>query len=184
MHSHDLSTKLLQSNDYVVIITDHGAFPWPLVAECNPLVVDTRNALGYLQNDLRIFRLIGRSDQDVSSYASLACSGSVNALGNVLIKYGMNRAGALELSLKSLTSIFMNPGVVGGMTAYVFALAGYSYTLSRIDLSVAYPIMSGLSFLLVLMVSALFLKESIQPIQLLGCVVILTGVWLVSLAQT
>jgi multidrug transporter EmrE-like cation transporter len=96
----------------------------------------------------------------------------------------MNRAGALELSLKSLTSIFMNPGVVGGITAYVFALAGYSYTLSRIDLSVAYPIMSGLSFLLVLMVSALFLKESIQPIQLLGCVVILTGVWLVSLAQT
>ncbi len=109
---------------------------------------------------------------------------SLNALGNVLIKYGMNKAGALELSLKSLILIFTNPGVVAGVTFYVLALAGYSYTLSRIDLSVAYPIMSGLSFLLVLMISALFLKESIQPIQLVGCAVILTGVWLVSLAQT
>jgi drug/metabolite transporter (DMT)-like permease len=38
--------------------------------------------------------------------------------------------------------------------------------------------------LLVLTISALFLKESIQPIQLVGCAVILTGVWLVSMAQT
>jgi UDP-N-acetyl-D-glucosamine dehydrogenase len=57
MHSYDLDAELLQSSDCVVITTDHGAFPWPLVAECSPLVVDTRNALGYLQKDPRIFRL-------------------------------------------------------------------------------------------------------------------------------
>ncbi len=108
---------------------------------------------------------------------------SLNAIGNVLIKYGMNRGGALELSWKSLVLIFTNPGVVAGVTFYVLALAGYSYTLSRLDLSIAYPIMSGLSFLLVLLVSALFLKESIQPVQVVGCLAILGGVWLVSLAQ-
>jgi multidrug transporter EmrE-like cation transporter len=108
---------------------------------------------------------------------------SLNAIGNVLIKFGMNQGGALVLSWKSLILIFTNPGVIAGVTFYALALAGYSYTLSRLDLSIAYPIMSSLSFLLVLLISSLFLKESIQPVQLVGCSVILGGVWLVSLAQ-
>lgn len=114
--------------------------------------------------------------------AILLLAVTLNAVGNVLIKYGMNQAGALALSWKSLFLIFTNPGVMAGVVFYVLALAGYSYTLSRLDLSVAYPVMSGLSFLMVLVVSALFLQESIQPLQLVGCGVILAGVWLVSTA--
>lgn len=106
----------------------------------------------------------------------------LNALGNVLIKIGMNQTGALDLTqpLRVLTSIFLNPGVIAGVTFYVLALAGYSYTLSRMNLSTAYPIMSGLGFLAVLGISALFLQEKLQPFQLAGCVVILLGVWMVA----
>lgn len=109
----------------------------------------------------------------------------LNTLGNVLIKYGMNRAGALDLSQPALvfTSIFFNPGVIAGIIFYVLALAGYSFTLSRLDLSVAYPIMSSLCFIAVLFISAFFLQEKIQPLQLVGCSVILLGVWLTAAAR-
>lgn len=104
----------------------------------------------------------------------------LNALGNVLIKYGMNRVGALDLAqpVKTLMAIFLNVGVVAGISFYVLALAGYSYTLSRMNLSVAYPIMSSLGFVAVLLISGTFLQEKIQPMQFVGCAVILLGVWL------
>jgi multidrug transporter EmrE-like cation transporter len=110
----------------------------------------------------------------------------LNAVGNVLIKLGMNQVGSLDLSqpFKVLWTIFLNPGVVMGITFFIVALAGYSYTLSRFNLSTAYPIMSSLSFMVVLLISAVFLQERIQLTQLLGCFVILVGVWLVSANST
>jgi multidrug transporter EmrE-like cation transporter len=110
----------------------------------------------------------------------------LNAVGNVLIKLGMNQVGSLDIShpFKVLWTIFLNPGVVLGITFFIVALAGYSYTLSRLNLSTAYPIMSSLSFMVVLLISAVFLQERIQLTQLLGCVVILAGVWLVSANST
>jgi len=110
----------------------------------------------------------------------------LNAVGNVLIKLGMNQVGSLNLSqpFKVLWTIFLNPGVVLGITFFIVALAGYSYTLSRLNLSTAYPIMSSLSFMVVLLISAVFLQERIQFIQLFGCIVILAGVWLVSANST
>lgn len=110
----------------------------------------------------------------------------LNAVGNVLIKLGMNQVGSLDLTqpFKVLWTIFLNPGVVMGITFFIVALAGYSYTLSRFNLSTAYPIMSSLSFMVVLLISAVFLQERIQIAQLLGCFVILVGVWLVSANST
>jgi multidrug transporter EmrE-like cation transporter len=106
----------------------------------------------------------------------------LNALGNVFIKVGMSTVGALNLTqpIKTLMTIFFNPNVVVGIVLYVLALAGYSYTLARLDLSIAYPIMSGLSFTVVFLVSALFLREKVQWVQVAGCFVILLGVWMVS----
>jgi multidrug transporter EmrE-like cation transporter len=106
----------------------------------------------------------------------------LNAVGNVLIKVGMNQVGplALDRPVETLAAVFLNPGVVAGISFFVVALAGYSYTLSRLNLSTAYPIMSSLSFMAVLLISALFLQEKVQILQLAGCAVILLGVWMVA----
>jgi UDP-N-acetyl-D-glucosamine dehydrogenase len=42
--SQPLTEKFLQSQDCVVIVTDHSSYDWPWVLEHAPLVVDTRNA--------------------------------------------------------------------------------------------------------------------------------------------
>ena len=45
LKSRALNAELLQSMDCVAILTDHSAFDYALIAECAPLIFDTRNAL-------------------------------------------------------------------------------------------------------------------------------------------
>jgi UDP-N-acetyl-D-glucosamine dehydrogenase len=46
MSSVDLTREELARHDIVVILTDHRAFDYPMIADASPLVLDTRNALG------------------------------------------------------------------------------------------------------------------------------------------
>lgn len=45
MHSQELTAEFLQSQDCVLIVTDHSAYEWPWIARHAPLIVDTRNVL-------------------------------------------------------------------------------------------------------------------------------------------
>jgi multidrug transporter EmrE-like cation transporter len=55
-----------------------------------------------------------------------------------------------------------------------------SAALTRVDLSVAYPVMSGLVFILVLGVSSVFFAEQITLMRLIGVFLILSGVLAIS----
>ena len=41
----DLTADLLRATDAAIVVTDHAAIDWDLVAEHAPLVVDTRNVM-------------------------------------------------------------------------------------------------------------------------------------------
>lgn len=73
-----------------------------------------------------------------------------------------------------------NPFLIAGVVLFGLALAAYSVVLSRINLSVAYPIMTGAGFLLVFLVSGLYFKEGITAAHILGAVLILAGVWVLA----
>jgi len=67
-----------------------------------------------------------------------------------------------------------------GVALFGLALAAYSVVLSKINLSVAYPIMTGAGFLLVFLVSGLYFRENITAIHMLGSTLILAGVWVLA----
>jgi small multidrug resistance pump len=58
------------------------------------------------------------------------------------------------------------------------ALVGYSIVLSRLNLSTAYPVMAGGGFLLVFVLSALYLREAVTMSQFGGALCIVLGMWL------
>jgi len=103
-----------------------------------------------------------------------------NATANILIKVGMNRVGEGKGLLPTVMSGALQPAIIFGIVFFVLALAAYTYVLSRINLSIAYPIMTSMGFVLVILVSWLFLKETVTLYQLLGFVLIIAGVWLVA----
>jgi UDP-N-acetyl-D-glucosamine dehydrogenase len=44
MASQPLTREYLQSQDCLLVVTDHSAYDWPWIVELSPLIVDTRNA--------------------------------------------------------------------------------------------------------------------------------------------
>jgi len=59
MRSVALTGEELEAADAVVVITDHRAVDWALVAERAPLVVDTRDALRGVEGSARVYPLAG-----------------------------------------------------------------------------------------------------------------------------
>lgn len=103
----------------------------------------------------------------------------LNALANVLIKIGVMGKG-IKVNIKVLITLITTPAIVGGILSFVLALGAYGYVLSKMNLSIAYPIMTSIGFMIVTLASCLILKESITPIQVVGFLVILSGVWMVA----
>src|SRR5690606_20782062 len=104
-----------------------------------------------------------------------------NALANICIKLGAERFSFDLRQFATEPLIFLKNGYfVLGLCFFAVALVVYSYVLSRMNLSIAYPIMTSVGFLLVVSFSVFFLQESLQWWQWCGIVCILLGVVLLS----
>ena len=107
----------------------------------------------------------------------------LNAAANVLIKVGMrgyHGGSVLEL----LRDRWLSPAISGGILCFVLTLVAYSYVLSRMNLSIAYPLMTGLGFVIISAASLILFKEQIGVVQMVGYGLIIFGVWVVVRSST
>ncbi|MDD3363617.1 MAG: SMR family transporter [Syntrophomonas sp.] len=102
-----------------------------------------------------------------------------NAFANVLIKYGMQHMVA-GTAWKHVLGMLVNIPVISGIFLFGLALIFYSWVLGKMNLSIAYPIMTSVGFLIVILFSWLFFKETISTVQIIGSFLILSGVWMVA----
>lgn len=104
-----------------------------------------------------------------------------NAIANILIKEGMkDKALGFTDKLALIKGIAFNPTVVIGVLFFGLALGAYSFALTKLKLSVAYPIMTTTGFLIVVSYSFFKLQEQITTLQIAGLALILVGVWMVA----
>jgi multidrug transporter EmrE-like cation transporter len=114
------------------------------------------------------------------TYFIFAVAIVLNALANILMK-----AGALNpKETTGITAVFLNmvlnPLIIAGLFCFAMALAAYNYVLIKTDLSVAYPLMTSIGYVIVILASWLFFKETLNFFQIIGIVLIVTGVWMVA----
>jgi len=100
--------------------------------------------------------------------------------GQTLIKQGMNKIGNFSAMpfLTFLIKSFTAPLVIIGISLYVVSAVLWLMLLSRINLSVAYPALS-LSYIVVLLISWFYLKETVSIYQFIGVALIIVGVYLI-----
>jgi drug/metabolite transporter (DMT)-like permease len=112
-----------------------------------------------------------------------------SVIGELLLKHGVNNlGGTLELwpfpdLIGSLVRVFTNLYVLIG---FVLLFAGSIFwlsVLSRLELSLAYPMLS-LSYVVVVLLSWVIFRENVTPLRLLGVFVIVGGVALVGLSNS
>ena len=106
-----------------------------------------------------------------------------SAAGQVLLKMGMNRAGALTLGFDTIVAtlwkIGTNPYIAIGLLIYVTGTVFWLAALSRVDLSYAYPFAS-LSYLVMLLAGWFVFDENINLVRIAGTLVVATGVLIIS----
>lgn len=106
----------------------------------------------------------------------------VSAIAQLLLKHGMTKVGrvsSLADAPRMLLSALSNPTILAGLAVFGVSALSWLVALSRVKLSVAYPMIS-LGYVAVILFSWLILHESIKPVTLVGCLTIIVGIFLIS----
>ncbi len=101
--------------------------------------------------------------------------------GLVLFKLGT--AHAAVPFLERLLHLRLSWVSIGGCCCYVVSFLLYLLLVSRSELSILFPIATGVSCILVLAASAFILRETVSPLNWLGAAIIVIGILLVNLGR-
>jgi multidrug transporter EmrE-like cation transporter len=123
------------------------------------------------------FRDIGKID--LMGYLYVLATIALGAYGQVVLKWQIDKSGTVPSSLSGQLDFFgrllVNPWVLSALAgAFIAALAWFA-ALSHLELSRAYPVL-GLSFALILLLSALFFSEPLTLAKVAGVTLIIGGV--------
>ena len=107
----------------------------------------------------------------------------LNASAQLLLKAGTNAVGHFEFTVANLlpvgTKIALEPHILGGMLCYVVSLGVWIMGLSRVPVSIAYPMLS-VGYVLNALAAWHLFGESLTAQKLVGIGFIIAGVFLVT----
>ncbi|MGA8054389.1 MAG: SMR family transporter [Burkholderiales bacterium] len=107
----------------------------------------------------------------------------LGSAGQLLLKAGVTAVGHFDLSAGNVLPIglklALQPAILGGISCYVMSLALWIVALSRVEVSVAYPMVS-LGYALTAVAAWWLLGESLTPMRLGGIGLIILGVAVVA----
>lgn len=103
-----------------------------------------------------------------------------NTTGQILMKYAADRMSFDQIvSLNTISSMARSPYVIGGVIAYVAGLFAWLVTLSKLELSVAYPFLA-ITYILVFAASIVLFKEPVNAARFVGVALIMAGILFIS----
>ena len=106
----------------------------------------------------------------------------LNAGAQLLLKAGTNALGVIgagEDWTRQIGRVALEPHIVAGLGCYVVSVAVWIVGLSRVPVSVAYPMLS-LGYVVNAVAAHYLLGESVTLSRWLGIGFIIVGVWLVA----
>ena len=107
----------------------------------------------------------------------------LNAAAQLLLKAGTNAVGRFEFSFDNLIPVGMKfafePHIAAGITCYVVSLVVWIMALSRVEVSIAYPMLS-IGYVANALAAWYFFGEAVSVMRLAGIGVIIIGVYIVA----
>jgi multidrug transporter EmrE-like cation transporter len=115
---------------------------------------------------------------------SLILSGVLlNAAAQLLLKAGTNAVGHFEFSSANIVPVglrlALEPFILGGVACYVVSLVVWIMALSRVEVSIAYPMLS-IGYVINAVAAWYLFGESLTAMRLTGIGFIVVGVFLVA----
>jgi multidrug transporter EmrE-like cation transporter len=107
----------------------------------------------------------------------------LNAAAQLLLKAGTNRVGEFAFTLASLvpvgSKLVLNPFILGGLACYGVSVVVWILALSRVPVSIAYPMLS-IGYVVNAIAAWMLFGESLGAQKLVGIGFIVIGVFLVA----
>jgi multidrug transporter EmrE-like cation transporter len=120
---------------------------------------------------------------NATSFSLLMTGVLLNAGAQLLLKAGTNSVGVFEFSRDNLVPVgwrlATEPHIVGGLTCYVISVVVWVMALSRVEVSVAYPLLS-IGYVVNAIAAWYLFGEAVTPMRLAGIGTIIVGVCLVA----
>ncbi len=107
----------------------------------------------------------------------------LNAASQLLMKTGMGQVGQAELSASKVGELLLraatNPWIVLGLTTMTLSMGTHLMSLSRFDVSFAFPFLS-LAYVIVAVWGAAYMGETLSMTRIIGIGTILLGTVILS----
>ncbi len=114
-----------------------------------------------------------------TSFLLLVLVAFFNAAANLLLKKGSN---IIEASTKSGLLAALNPYTIGGLALLGLGFFVFIYVLTKVNVSVAYPIIS-LAYVMVAIGAHFIFGELLTPTKIFGIILIIVGVSILSFSH-
>ena len=107
----------------------------------------------------------------------------LNAVAQLLLKAGSRAIAGVAFNFGNawtlVERIAINPPIIGGLACYAISVVVWILALSRVEVSVAYPMLS-IGYVVNAIAAWLLFGEDLNTARLAGIGVIIVGVWLVA----
>ena len=107
----------------------------------------------------------------------------LNAAAQLLLKAGTNAVGPFEFAATNALPVGMKlafePHILGGIACYVVSVVVWILALSRVEVSIAYPMLS-IGYVVNAVAAYYLFGEAVSPMRLVGIGVIVLGVFIVA----
>lgn len=102
--------------------------------------------------------------------------------GQFLWKYGLIQRDISFQSLNDVLKLISSPFIIGGLLLYGFATVLWLFVLTRVPLSIAYPIQS-IAYILAVFGAYFIFNESLSIMKIIGVLLIMIGVSFIGLSS-
>ena len=117
------------------------------------------------------------------SFSLLMTGVLLNAGAQLLLKAGTNSVGVFEFSRDNIVPIgwklATEPHIVGGLGCYVISVAVWIMALSRVEVSIAYPLLS-VGYVVNAIAAWYLFGEAVTTMRMAGIGIIIVGVCVVT----
>ncbi len=117
------------------------------------------------------------------SFSLLMTGVLLNAVAQLLLKAGTNSVGVFAFSSDNLVPVgwklATEPHIVGGLGCYVLSVIVWIMALSRVEVSIAYPMLS-IGYVVNALAAWYLFGEAVTLTRLAGIGVIIIGVYIVA----
>ena len=117
------------------------------------------------------------------SFSLILAGVLLNAAAQLLLKAGTNAVGPFEFAAANAVPVGLKlafePHILGGIGCYVASVVVWILALSRVEVSIAYPMLS-IGYVVNAVAAHYLFGEAVSPLRLAGIGVIILGVFIVA----